>query len=114
MNFAYHFRLITNNSGQFVKYLSLETDVSALRGQLLYRSKNMGLKEIDLIVGSWAQNHIHSLNLEELQKFNKEVLQKETPDLLRKLLGYEEIEKGEEYVNKIRQFALDSSYSKLL
>lgn len=44
MNFAYHFRIITNNSGQFVKYLTIEQDVAALRGQMLYRAKNLGMK----------------------------------------------------------------------
>lgn len=62
MNFGYHFRKITNNSGQFVKYLTLEQDVAALRGQMLYRSKNLGVKELDLIVGSWAMIFLKNLN----------------------------------------------------
>ncbi len=66
MNFGYHFRKITNNSGQFVKYLTLEQDVNALRGQMLFRSKNLGVKELDLIVGSWALNFLKDLNLEQL------------------------------------------------
>lgn len=55
MNFSYHFRMVTNNSGQLVKYLHLEQDITALRGQMLYRAKNLGVKELDLIVGSWAK-----------------------------------------------------------
>ena len=70
MNFSYHFRMITNNSGQFVKYLTLESNVEALRGQMLYRSKMLGVKELDLIIGSWAQNYLHTLNLDELKKYN--------------------------------------------
>ncbi len=89
MNFGYHFRIITNNSGQFVKYLTIEQDVSALRGQMLYRAKNLGMKQLDLIVGSWATHNVHKLNKEQLLNFNREVLQQETPDLIRKLLGYQ-------------------------
>ena len=63
MNFSYHFRMITNNSGQFVKYLTLETSVEALRGQMLYRAKNLGVKELDLIVGSWAKNYVSQLDI---------------------------------------------------
>jgi len=66
MNFAYHFRKITNNSGQFVKYLTIEKDLSSLRGQMLYRARNLGMKELDLIVGSWANQNIHTLNNEQL------------------------------------------------
>ena len=62
MNIGYHFRKITNNSGQFVKYLTIEQDVNALRGQMLFRSKNLGVKELDLIVGSWALNFLKTLN----------------------------------------------------
>jgi hypothetical protein len=44
MNFGHHFRRITNNSGQFVNYFQIETDLAALRGQMLYRAKNLGVK----------------------------------------------------------------------
>lgn len=95
MNFGYHFRIITNNSGQFVKYLTIEQDLAALRGQMLYRAKNLGMKQLDLIVGSWATHNVNKLNKEQLLNFNKEVLQQETPDLIRKLLGYQEIDESE-------------------
>lgn len=62
MNFAYHFRIITNNSGQFVKYLTLEQNLSALQGQMMYRARNLGMKELDLIVGSWANHHVKKMN----------------------------------------------------
>lgn len=63
MNFNFHFRRITNNSGQFVKYLTLEQDVNALRGQMLYRSKHLGVKELDLIIGAWATHNLHKFDL---------------------------------------------------
>lgn len=79
MNFSYHFRMITNNSGQLVKYLQMEQDVNALRGQLLYRSKMLGVKELDLIIGSYATNFIKTMEMKELLEFNKQVIQQETP-----------------------------------
>ncbi len=75
MNFSYHFRKITNNSGQFVKYLTMEQEVSSLRGQMLYRAKNLGMKELDLIVGSWASKNVNTLGKDELLEFNKQMLQ---------------------------------------
>ena len=114
MNLGYHFRKITNNSGQFVKYLTIEENVEALRGQMLYRAKNLGVKELDLIVGSWAVNHVKKMSKEDLIAFNDEVLQQETPDLVKKLLGEVEIDKSERVVQQIRNYALDENYSKLL
>ncbi len=32
----------------------LETDVNYLRKQLLFRSYNCGVRELDLIIGTWA------------------------------------------------------------
>ena len=58
---------------------------------MLYRAKNLGVKELDLIVGSWAKLNMQKMNEGELKLFNKQVLQQETPELLRKLLGYQEI-----------------------
>lgn len=42
---------------------------------MLYRAKNLGMKELDLIVGSWAAKNVQALNKEELLEFNKQVLQ---------------------------------------
>lgn len=80
---------------------------------MLYRAKNLGMKELDLIVGSWATNNIHTLNKDELLEFNKQVLQQETPQLIRKLLGYDKIDPSELFVQRIRQFALNDQFSKI-
>jgi succinate dehydrogenase flavin-adding protein (antitoxin of CptAB toxin-antitoxin module) len=49
------------------------------------------MKELDLIVGSWAVHNAPQMSRDELLKFNKEVLQHETPELLKKLLGSQQI-----------------------
>jgi succinate dehydrogenase flavin-adding protein (antitoxin of CptAB toxin-antitoxin module) len=91
----------------------MEKDISALRGQLLYRAKNLGIKELDLIIGSWATKYINTLTHEELLQFNDDVLMQETPDLQKKVLGYEKINPEETLLLKIREFALDTKYSKI-
>jgi hypothetical protein len=48
-----HFRRITS-TGKFIQYFTLEPEVGVLRKQLLFRSKNLGMKELDLLVGRWA------------------------------------------------------------
>ena len=79
MSFSYHFRMMTNKSGQLGKYLSMEQDINALRGQLLYRSKMLGVIELDQIIGSYAANFIKTMDMQELLDFNKQVMQQESP-----------------------------------
>lgn len=82
------FRRITS-TGKFIKYFTLEPDLEVLRKQLLFRSKNLGVKELDLLVGNWAKKNLQSMNDLELKQFNEEVLMKETPDLTKMLLTKE-------------------------
>ncbi len=48
----------------------LETDVNALRKQLLFRANNLGVRELDLIVGSWAGHALPNYNQPQLLAFN--------------------------------------------
>ena len=54
---------------------------------MLWRAKNLGVKQLDLIVGSWATKNLKNFNYDQLKKFNDEILMQETPDLTKKLLG---------------------------
>ncbi|KAL3823774.1 hypothetical protein ACHAXA_011561 [Cyclostephanos tholiformis] len=41
------------------------------RKRLVYRSKQRGWLEVDLLLGTWASMNIHALNAEELDQFEK-------------------------------------------
>ena len=56
-------------------------DLQDYRKQLGFRSRNLGMKELDLLVGKWAQSHLGALGRSELARFEQEVLYMETPDL---------------------------------
>jgi succinate dehydrogenase flavin-adding protein (antitoxin of CptAB toxin-antitoxin module) len=43
--------------------MPLETDLAALRKQLIFRSKNLGVRELDLIVGTWASRVLPSYSM---------------------------------------------------
>jgi succinate dehydrogenase flavin-adding protein (antitoxin of CptAB toxin-antitoxin module) len=66
----------------------LERDARIKR--VLWRSKQRGWRELDLIVGSWATEHAHTLNDTELTAF-EELLQEEIPDLYKWLSGQDAI-----------------------
>ena len=65
----------------------LENETSALRKQLAFRANNLGVRELDLVIGHWAHTYLPKFGHSELLRFHTEVLQHETPELLKKVLG---------------------------
>ena len=58
---------------------------AVLRKQLLYRSKQRGWLELDLIMGTWAEQHLERLSESELQQYEA-VVRRENPDLMKWLV----------------------------
>lgn len=56
-------------------------DLEGYCKMLIFRSKNLGMKELDLLIGSWAVRNLKKLSREELQRYEYEIIQMETPDL---------------------------------
>ena len=48
-----------------------ETDVASMRRALLYRSRQTGWLETDIIMGRWAADNIDKLSVKELQEYAK-------------------------------------------
>lgn len=44
----------------------LSTELGALRRQLTFRSKHLGVKELDLLIGTWADINVPKLSTTEL------------------------------------------------
>lgn len=55
--------------------------INTYKKQLIFRSRNLGMKELDLLVGTWAAKHVPDLSYSECTRFEEEVLHMETPDL---------------------------------
>jgi succinate dehydrogenase assembly factor 2 len=62
----------------------------ALRRRLLYRSKQRGWLEMDIMLGDWARNNLPSLGGAELDQF-QQIIDMENPDLFRWLTGQESV-----------------------
>ncbi|KAI8474349.1 MAG: Flavinator of succinate dehydrogenase-domain-containing protein [Monoraphidium minutum] len=59
---------------------------TALVNKLLYRSKQRGFLELDLLVGLWAEAALPAMSVPALKRFS-EVLDEENPDLFKWLTG---------------------------
>jgi len=56
--------------------------VDRWRRQLKYRSKQRGWLELDLIIGTWADENLHKLNVDQLEQY-AHVVACENPDLIK-------------------------------
>eukprot|EP01023_Acetabularia_acetabulum_P049227 TRINITY_DN5247_c0_g2_i1.p1 TRINITY_DN5247_c0_g2~~TRINITY_DN5247_c0_g2_i1.p1 ORF type:complete len:198 (+),score=26.98 TRINITY_DN5247_c0_g2_i1:28-621(+) len=54
--------------------------------KLVYRSKQRGLLELDILMGNWVQQQIHQMDKQNLQQLDQ-VLNQENPDLWKWLTG---------------------------
>jgi antitoxin CptB len=55
-------------------------DVASLKRKLMYRSNHRGMRENDLILGSFAETYLASLNTKEMAKY-EELLDELDPEL---------------------------------
>jgi len=62
------------------------TELDALRRKLLWRATHRGLKELDLVLGGFAKDHVAELSDPELNEFSEIVSLADT-DLFAWLIG---------------------------
>ncbi|KAL6177720.1 hypothetical protein ACLB2K_049244 [Fragaria x ananassa] len=79
----------TDNSSNLNIDLSNEESKRRLCNRLLYRSKQRGFLELDLVLGKWVEDNIHSMD-ENGIKALVDVLDVENPDLWKWLSGQEQ------------------------
>jgi antitoxin CptB len=64
----------------------ISPDEAALRRRLLFQSKHRGVKELDLILGRFAEAHLAGFGMAELQQFAV-LLGEPDPDIYDWLVG---------------------------
>ena len=67
--------------------------------QLTWRAKNLGMKELDLACGVYAKRYMQTLPHEECKRFEREVLELETPVLWHLILEIVDESKLDKYIN---------------
>lgn len=81
------------------------------RKQLIYRSKQRGWLEVDLLLGSWASTNVMKLSNDQLKKFEY-ILNQDTVDIYNSILGRGEIDKKVE--NDVMKMIRDYSQKRSL
>ncbi|CAI0446794.1 unnamed protein product [Linum tenue] len=87
--FSSYSTLGNGDSGTIPVDLSSEESKRRLFNRLLYRSKQRGYLELDLVLGRWVEEHIRSMD-ENGIKALVDVLDLENPDLWKWLTGQEQ------------------------
>ena len=79
------------------------------RKRILYRCKQRGLLELDLLMGSWAERNLPLLEEKDLDDLDKLSLA-ETPSLLKWLLAREDVppEYNSPVFRRLRDYAIGS------
>lgn len=67
--------------------------------QCVWRAKNLGMKELDLACGVWAGRYMHTMSREECNRFEKDILELETPVLYKLILEVVDDAKLEQWVD---------------
>ena len=80
--------------------------------KLIYRSWHRGTKELDMILGNFAESNLHNLNETELNEYLV-ILDEEDPDLYQWLVNNQNPNKNIDMniINKIRDFINDNKIS---
>jgi succinate dehydrogenase flavin-adding protein (antitoxin of CptAB toxin-antitoxin module) len=102
---SFHLFRRISGYGHLSPYFHLSESVPSLQRQLIYRCSNLGMLELDLIIGSWARKRIPTLDHSELLKFNEEILSLETPEIYARVLGVKKNEAKEGFENELKNYA---------
>eukprot|EP00934_Nitzschia_sp_Nitz4_P008965 Nitzschia sp. Nitz4//scaffold22_size323478//284619//285149//NITZ4_000584-RA/size323478-processed-gene-0.424-mRNA-1//1//CDS//3329543168//8955//frame0 len=101
----------------FKKHVALPKEGDETRRRrLIYRAKQRGWLEVDLLLGTWASEHVNQLNEDELDQF-EEFVNMETIDIYNvitlRLDAPEEMKRGGNgVVEKIQEWARSSPLGK--
>ncbi len=73
-------------NAHFSNYNQYPTNIQSFRNQLVFRSSNLGMLELDYLIGNWSKKYMKTLDYMQLIQYDREILSMETPDLFKILI----------------------------
>lgn len=92
----------------------LSTSLNSYRKQLLYRSKQRGWLEVDIILGSWASDNLNNMNEDKLIKYEK-ILNQDTTDIFDIIVKSKSVPQDldKDLIKNIQNYSHKIDFSKL-
>lgn len=78
------------NKSKFI----LDSNFETAKKQVYWRIRNIGQRELEMLIGEWFEENSSKLSLAELNEFSQEVLSMENPELNKYFVKLEDV--GEE------------------
>jgi succinate dehydrogenase assembly factor 2 len=106
------FKLRSQNN-KILDYLTLKDQDIARRKRLIYRSKQRGWLEADILMGSWASQFVPTLNEDELSEYET-LLDEETIDIFNYITGKDALPvhlKDLKLMKKLQEYASNTNLS---
>ena len=92
----------------------LSTSLNSYRKQLLYRSKQRGWLEVDIILGSWASDNLNNMDKDKLVKYEK-ILNQDTTDIFDIIVKSKSVphDLDKDLIKNIQNYSHKIDFSKL-
>lgn len=83
------------------------------RKRLIYRSKQRGWLEVDMLLGTWASENVMQLSKEEMDEYEK-ILNQETIDIFNYINGKDQppAEIQNSMLKRLQEYAMSSPFGK--
>ena len=90
-------------------YSDKPKDITAYRKQIMYRCGHIGTKELEIVLRDWLELNSGNMSYEDLEQFDKDVLDIENPQMQRYLMNGDPIQEqhNTKYMNILVKYVDD-------
>jgi succinate dehydrogenase flavin-adding protein (antitoxin of CptAB toxin-antitoxin module) len=89
--------------------IKLNDDLNVAKRQVLWRIRNLGQLELEVLIGRWAEDNVNLMSISDLKLFTEEILEKEVVDLDGYFLKGKELPMETKYPFIIKKYLSNST-----
>lgn len=91
----------TINENGIKPNFTLDENINIAKKQVYWRIRNIGQKELELLIGNWWEKNNENMKFSEISEFNKEVLEMDNPTMNKYFVKLEKPEEKLKYTYEI-------------